>query len=344
MLSRFQDNLNKPYYLFRPSQLLLRLKRKFLKKKLDSAQEKVVLPWGLAIYVRPSDLIGSAIFRSGIYDLCVSEVLWRLLDETETAIDAGANIGHMTSLMAIRVANKGQVLSFEPHPQVFQELSKNAVVWESETGVGQIKLHELGLSNGSGTANLLTTSEFASNRGTASLETIHVSDPKDSIAHPISIARLADIVDLDSRIGVMKIDVEGHELGLLQGASRLLADGRIRDIVFEDHNFYPSKVTDYLEKFGYTIFNIRQGALGVQVRPAKRDEEHYKYEAQSYLATLNAPRALKRLGSLGYQSLRAKREGGGSNTAIKVVVALFLFLIIYLIASKKNNREHPPED
>ena len=131
MLSRLQDKLNKPYYLFRPRQLFIRLKRRLSGYKPINDSEQVVLPWKMPIRVRPSDMIGSAIIRAGVYDPCVSEVLWRLLDKEETAIDAGANIGQMTSLMARRVGEKGKVLSFEPHPHIFQELTANVALWQT---------------------------------------------------------------------------------------------------------------------------------------------------------------------------------------------------------------------
>lgn len=36
----------------------------------------------------------------GVYDLPVSETIWRLLDPGDYAIDVGASLGHMTGIMA----------------------------------------------------------------------------------------------------------------------------------------------------------------------------------------------------------------------------------------------------
>ena len=74
------------------------------------------MPWGLQMQIRPNDYIGSCIWGRGIYDLGVSEAIWRLLDKDDLAIDVGANIGHMTGIMARRVGPKGAVIAFEPHP------------------------------------------------------------------------------------------------------------------------------------------------------------------------------------------------------------------------------------
>ena len=338
-LPDFQNALNKPYYFFRPKQVFLRLNRKLSGPKPAAAYEQVVLPWGLPIRVRPFDMIGSAIIRTGVYDLCVSEVLWRLLDPAETAIDAGANIGQMTSVMAKRVAGTGKVLSFEPHPQVFQELSANVALWKAVPEVGRVELYEMGLSKEAGVAGLHTTTEFASNRGTASLEADGLqADGGDGVAHSVVIERLDTIVDNNAPIGVMKIDVEGHELSLLQGAARLLTERRIRDIVFEEKAFYPSPVTEHLEHCGYEIFSIKQGPFAVRVSPAGQDEVHYKYEAQSYLATLDTPRALQRLGTPGYQALQTERNNRGKGLLPRIAVGLVLLLTVSFLASKKRQK------
>lgn len=334
MLSRLQDELNKPYYFFRPSQVLLRLQRKLAGYKPASSNEQVILPWGLSIQVHPTDLIGNAIYRAGVYDLCVSEVLWRLLNEGETAVDAGANIGQMTSIMAKRVGNEGQVLSFEPHPQVFQELAANVAAWQHDPGVGQIKVHEMGLSKEAGFATLHTTSDFAQNRGTASLEVDSDENNQDGKVYSVVIERLENVVPVNSSIGVMKLDVEGHEIDLLLGASRLLTDKRIRDIVFEEHNSYPSPVTDYLEQQGYTIFSIEQGPLSLRVSPARQNSAHYRYEAQSYLATLDAPRTLKRLNKWGYQALQAHKTISQDSVATCITIGALLLSAAWLLSNK----------
>lgn len=337
ILPRLQDEINKPYYFFRPKQVFLRIMRKLTRHEPDAAGEQVLLPWGLPIRIRPYDMIGSAIFRTGVYDLCVTEVLWRLLDEAETAVDAGANIGQMTSIMAKRVADKGRVLSFEPHPQIFQELAANVAIWQTLPNAGKIETYEMGLSNETGVANLHTTFEFVQNRGTASLETDRENMAQESVTDFVSIDQLENIIESNINIGVMKLDVEGHELALLEGSSRLLTAHRIRDIVFEEKNYYPSPVTDLLEQVGYKIFSIEQGPLAIRVLPATRDSSHYKYEAQSYLATLNVSRALKRLRKWGYQCLRTE-ESKEIKLLPCVVVGLTLSFVVWLISNRDRER------
>ena len=115
--------LTTPEYLFRPRQILHRFRRVYRGRSLGEF-ETVTLPWGRTIRVRPHEVIGSNIWCYGVFDLVVTEAIWRLLDESEMALDIGANIGQMTNLMRHRSGRAGKVHSFEPHPELFSELEE----------------------------------------------------------------------------------------------------------------------------------------------------------------------------------------------------------------------------
>src|SRR5262245_30401299 len=122
-MNRSVRSFAKPEYLLRPSQLWRRLQWHFA--PANETYISVRLPWGAQIRVRPTDVIGSAIAKLGLFDLLVSESLFRLCDVGELALDIGANIGQMTSLMAVKVGPSGTVLAFEPHFEIFSELAFN---------------------------------------------------------------------------------------------------------------------------------------------------------------------------------------------------------------------------
>jgi hypothetical protein len=104
------DYIDQPEYLYQPAQALKRLTR-LLTAEPDSAE--VMLPWGLAMRIRPRDDLGRALWHKGIYDLTLCETIWRLLDRGESAIDVGANVGYISGLMAARSGPDGSVLAFE---------------------------------------------------------------------------------------------------------------------------------------------------------------------------------------------------------------------------------------
>src|SRR3954449_12172031 len=114
----------KPEYLFRPRQLLRRLRAG---TDVGNATVRVRLPGGADFVAPGSDHIAKALLHLGVFDLVVTETLWRLIDPGEVVVDAGANIGYMSSIMAARVGAGcgGGGGAFEPHPQLFRELQAN---------------------------------------------------------------------------------------------------------------------------------------------------------------------------------------------------------------------------
>ncbi|MBD2310994.1 FkbM family methyltransferase [Desertifilum sp. FACHB-1129] len=300
--------LNRPEYIFRPTQVYQR----FLQRTSSQPFERVQLPWGIEIKIRPNEDLGLAIWKMGVYDLCVTELLWRLIDPGETTLDIGANIGYMTSIMAQRVGKTGQVLCFEPHPEIYQELAENIQHWQATSGWNQIQPHSLALSEAAGEGFLETSSYFESNRGTASLA---AENPSTSTAlqakkqgYTVQLQKLDALIDSAQKIGVAKIDVEGHEISVLKGASRLLSQSQIRDIIFEDHQAYPSPVTELLENHRYTLFRINKGFLKPVLSQSFNHHPFYSpfWEPPSYLATLDPQRTQQRLQHLGWKSLKTQ--------------------------------------
>ena len=102
---------------------------------------------------------------------------------------------------------------------------------------------------------------------------------------------------------VVKIDVEGHELSVLFGAKRLINEGRICDIIFEDNRKYPTTVTQFLENNGYQIFQIAKGLWKPLLQLPTNNNKIQYWESQSYLATKDAARAKSRLSQKRWRSL-----------------------------------------
>ncbi len=278
--------IDAPYYLHRPSQIV---------RRLLGASPPVRLPWGQLIDCDASEAIGCAIVRNGIYDLAVTEFLWRLTDPGDVCIDVGGHIGHMTSVLAHRAGSGGLVLSFEPNPTTRERLSRNVRGW---TEGAVIEVRSTALSSRVGVDTLA----------------VDPNDLNDASAHlGAGITGIPSVagfeIHLDTLdnategrpIGVMKVDVEGHELAVLEGGKRALTSGQIRDIVYEDHPRYPSKVSRLLESHRYTIFAIRERFWGPWLADAS--EAFPPMMAPNYLATLDPARARQRLRERGWKCL-----------------------------------------
>jgi FkbM family methyltransferase len=288
--------INRPYYLFRPYQLTMRLRAR---PHADGTPSLLRTAWGTSLYCWP-DSLGLAVARTGVYDLIVAETLARLADPGETAIDAGANVGLMSSLLARTVGPEGGVMSFEPHPLIFETLSRNVERWRTVEGINVIEARQAAVSSTRGSLPLaIDPDTFARNKGTASLEHAATGD-----STSVQTVRLDD--ELAGPVGVLKLDVEMHELQALRGAESLLSGRQIRDIVFEEHESPPTPVTDLLESHGYTILGIRQGLSG-PIISAPADAHRLKsWDPPALLATTDLERAVRRLRRRGWLCLRRR--------------------------------------
>ncbi|MBV8056092.1 MAG: FkbM family methyltransferase [Deltaproteobacteria bacterium] len=294
---RTLDRIRKPEYFFRPSLLIARLTR-----SVGRGYRVVTPSWKLSLAVDPAEEIGRALVQMGVYDLPVSEAIWRLLDPGEQAIDVGANIGYITSIMAAKAGTGGRVIAFEPHPELFPILEGNIFRWR-KFNIGAVRAHQVALSNRVGRGTLHTPDGFEQNRGLASL-----NESGGSVADvPVEVSQLDRHVENDEAAAILKVDVEGHELQVFQGSAMLLTGRRVRDIVFEEFRDYPTPVTAFLEQFGYAIYQLGMTFWGPILANANAPyASKRQWVARSMLATLDSARARKRLAPRGWQILRPK--------------------------------------
>ena len=289
---------DKPEYCFQPRFLWRRL---FRHRRPGKVLSTITLPFGLPLQVDPSEDLGRSILTFGIYDLVLSEVIWRLADAGETVLDAGANIGYVTALLAQRVGSRGTVHSFEPHPEVLKCLRQNVASWQrARPTLAVVTVHPVALGAKSCIARLVEPAEFSTNRGTA---TLAARQPAAGRCFEVPVARLDDEMSVTVPIGLMKLDVEGHELDLLLGAQNLLSAGSVRDIVFEEHGSLPGKVAGRLQAAGYSVFTLDRTFWGPRLLPPDQSPRT-RWLPTNLLATRNAARARQRLVACGWQVLR----------------------------------------
>jgi FkbM family methyltransferase len=234
-----------------------------------------------------------------VFDPCVSETMYRLIDRGDVVVDVGANIGYLTSLAAARSGGTGKVIGFEPHPGVFALLEANAARWAVISDIAPVELHEAALSDHGGSGELATGARFDANMGLAALHSPSDAAP-DGELHTVVLKRLDDCVPT-GLIGLLKIDVEGHEAEVLRGARALIESGRVRDVVFEDHGDYPSEPSNLLEASGYRLFSLANDLFGLKLSAPEDRGPAAAWPGPSYLATREPGRAVARLGPRGWR-------------------------------------------
>jgi len=212
----------------------------------------------LAVFSR--DPVGLAIASMGVFEGDMLEFLFRYLDVqgliVGAALDVGANVGNH-SLFFARYYEA--VESFEPHPVTFQLLGVNARLEK------RISVHNWGASDVEGILDLYNEPHSF---GGASLHP-HRADPSLQ-RYQIAVRPLDAAPHLsDRKIGLIKIDVEGHELNVLRGATRLIRKNR-PVILFEQHagdfdSTGRSEVIEYLRSQSYSKFAIVKRGHGKAV-------------------------------------------------------------------------------
>ena len=144
----------------------------------------------------------------------------------------GANVGNYIALL-MNVFPNAQIHSFEPAKETFATLQKNTAPRLTHYA-GKVQLNNFGLSDSPSEATLHYDRE---NSGLASLYNRQL----DYFGIDYSKSETVRLSTLDNycaennidHIDFLKMDVEGHELSVLKGAKRMLAESRIDNIQIE---------------------------------------------------------------------------------------------------------------
>jgi FkbM family methyltransferase len=176
------------------------------------------------------------------------ELLGLLIRAGDTVVDVGANLGTHTTFFAQRVGPSGRVIAFEPQRVVFQMLCANLAL----NGLTNVHAHPAAAGR---VAGMIDVPEVAyaepGNHGGVSLAAPSTGAPG---ATGASVPLLAlDDLGLD-RCRVLKIDVEGMELEVLEGGRALVAAAR--PIVYVENNDTSRSpaLIDWLLARGYHLF------------------------------------------------------------------------------------------
>lgn len=287
--------LAEPHYIFRPTQVVRRVAWEVGGRDRKSVAD-VRLPWGLQLTVNPSEAIGSGIARTGVHDLIATEVAWRLMAPGGLAVDVGANVGYMTSALAVRAGLGGRVIAYEPHPLLLTRLQPNVERWR-HAGYA-IDVRPRAVSDRGAQVFLDATAMFEANEGVARVA--------DDVSRGIQVEAVRLDQEIRSEITILKVDVEGHEPAVLRGATQLLEQHRVAHIVYEDHDPAPTETSALLSRMGYSIFRLDGTWRGPVLRSAAESVES-QWEAPNYLATLTPAAAHRLIGPKGWHCLRGRR-------------------------------------
>jgi len=191
-------------------------------------------------------------------------------------IDVGANIGALSLAGAAAVGTSGRIYSIEPHPEIFHYLREN------------VKLNQFGNVE-------LFNVAVGARPDVVSFSNIR-SDDQNAIekdgALRINVETLDELLGSKTvKIALMKVDVEGFEKYVFEGAKQVLMN---TDVVyfeaweshFNKYNYSTSDVLQMLRSLGFKLIRMIGNELS-EIAPdyiakdcqnllAIRDIQHFK--------------------------------------------------------------------
>ena len=207
------------------------------------------LPGGNRLQYPLATAVGADLFAGGFEPAEVAFV-GSHLKPGDVILDVGANAGLYTILAARIVGPHGHVFAFEPDDRAVALLRRNIAL----NGLTNVTVIEAAVSNETGQRNFAAASDIAM----SSLAATHRDDQQ------IQSWRTVDTLRLDDALGkygierptFLKIDVEGAEQLVVEGATGLLARAPAGfTILFEAFEANA-------EPFGYTVAQLLESVQG----------------------------------------------------------------------------------
>ena len=209
----------------------------------------------------------------------------KLLRPGMTVLDVGAHHGLYTLLAAKQVGWRGKVIAFEPSPRERRRLLRHLRV----NGCWNVAVEACGLGAKSGETDLFVVEGWQD--WCNSLRPPAVNEPTQRIR--VDVERLDDVL-WRLKVGVVdfiKLDVEGAELSVLEGAGKLLQGPsrpviltEVQDIRTRPWGYRAREIVDFLVDRNYCWFSLKADG---RLQPAATDLDLY----DANLVALPAERA-----------------------------------------------------
>jgi FkbM family methyltransferase len=168
--------------------------------------------------------------------------LRRYLGPGDIVVDVGANVGTTALAAAVAVGDAGRVLAIEPHPRTFRFLLDNLEL----NGARNVRACAVAIGAREGAASFSDELWDDANRVV------------EDASGRVPLKRLDEVVDVPA-IDLLKVDVEGYELRVLEGAERVLARTACVYLesweeAYQRYGYTTQDVLELLRERGFAVF------------------------------------------------------------------------------------------
>ena len=266
-----RGELSKPEYIlqmFEEHQLLFRYVD-FLKETEVTAIEIVAgegiifttKPNGIKLFCSKADKRTAPfeILNFDEYEKGDSEMIFRLLNDGDTIIDIGANIGWY-SMTAAHLFKSSKIIAFEPVPDTFAGLRKNLELNQHPN----IEIYNLGLGDRDGELTFFVSGSTSVSSSSANIT--NDTGAKEIVCKVTTLDKFVSEKTI-SKIDFIKCDVEGAELFVFKGAQSVIKEHL--PVVFSEmlrkwsavFNYHPNDIINLFRSLGYACFYNNEGKL-----------------------------------------------------------------------------------
>ncbi len=195
----------------------------------------------------------------GTYEPDQTALFERWIRPGGTVLDVGAHVGYYSLLSSLLVGDAGRVWAFEPNPKNFRFLVEHARINRR----ANVHAEPAAVSSANGTARF----DFGTGSGTGHLAA--------GGAVEVNTVRLDDFCRVRSiRPTAVKIDVEGAEGSVLEGATEMIASSRPVIFLSTHGPEIHRHCLDWLRAASYHLTPIGRGALETSPEVLAVPSEH----------------------------------------------------------------------
>ena len=207
-------------------------------------------PDGIKLIIDPVNDHGVelSLHETGTYEKGILNYIRENFRNDGVFVDVGANIGLM-SLFVSRYFPLANIHAFEAHPETAVILRENLSL---NSFSNNITVHSVALGSERSTVSI--SADLDANRGGASI----VKEGQ----QPISVECFTmDEVLAESKVDLIKIDVEGYELHVLQGAKKII-ESQHPVLIIEisqdrDGTDQTKAIWNFVQEMGFVVFKFK---------------------------------------------------------------------------------------
>lgn len=174
----------------------------------------------------------------GSYEPAIQSLIEETLRPGDIAFDVGSNLGYFTLMMAKKVGSGGQVVAFEPDPEMFSALKRNL----GRNSDAAAPVRALSVAAGAARGKVRFARGWRATRGRI------VATGGDLDVDVMTVDEASKRYGLPR---LLKIDVEGGELDVLCGAGSVLTETRPLVLVEVHSSELETRCARFLEGLGY---------------------------------------------------------------------------------------------